>query len=94
MKWVKTPKGTPAGYQPPSQGPFRCGNCEYSNKSATRCRKPEVIRELGAHAFGDGSHGVKVAVIQPNGCCNYFEKRAQTAPVSVEEHPGGLRIAR
>lgn len=66
--WIDTPENTPAGYQPPSQGPFRCDNCEYFS-GGYKCNKPQVVKELGAiPGFPDK------AKVEPDGCCNFFEK--------------------
>lgn len=71
-KLVKTPPGGVAAYAPPSEGPFRCGLCEYSNDDATECEKAEVVKERGGK-------GAKYAPVAPFGCCNYFEKSAKKA---------------
>lgn len=63
-----TPAGAVAAYLPPSEGPFRCDNCEYY-PSEGRCRKPEIIKELGAIP------GTKLARVEAAGCCNFYDKK-------------------
>lgn len=67
--WVDTPKDVVAGYQPPSQGPFRCDNCEYfSTKNGGDCSHKAVIKELGnIKGFPDR------AKVDAAGCCNHFK---------------------
>lgn len=60
--YVETPEDTPAGYQGPAYGPFKCGNCHFFNERNSMCSKPQVIEELG-----NGK-------VDKNGCCNFFEK--------------------
>ena len=62
--FVKTPDATPAGYQPPSEGPFKCANCEFFTEP-NMCGKRQVIEELG---------GDKAATVDPEGCCNFYSK--------------------
>ncbi len=64
VTFVKTPDATPAGYQPPSEGPFKCANCEYFTEP-NQCGKRQVINELG---------GDKAAEVDPEGCCNFYSK--------------------
>lgn len=66
--FVETPDGAVAAYQPPDQGPFRCDACEYY-PNPYRCRKPEVIKELGKVP------GEDLARVDPAGCCNFFSKQ-------------------
>lgn len=60
----KTPDDTPASYMGPDQGPFQCSNCEYFT-APNQCGKQQVMDELGGDQF---------AVVDPEGCCNFFEK--------------------
>jgi predicted RNA binding protein YcfA (HicA-like mRNA interferase family) len=62
--FVSTPDSTPAGYQPPTEGPFKCSNCEYFTEP-DRCSKTQVIKELGGKGF---------ATVDPEGCCNFYSK--------------------
>lgn len=62
-----------ADYQPPSQGPFMCGHCEYlrSGKFGTACMKPEAVSDIIEHfptrKLPDGA-----AKVERGGCCNYY----------------------
>lgn len=60
----QTPDDTPASYMGPDQGPFKCANCEYFT-APNQCGKQQVMDELGGDQF---------AVVDPEGCCNFFEK--------------------
>ncbi len=64
----KTPDGGVAAYQPPSEGPFKCANCEYF-VAPGNCQRPEVLAEVG-DADGDG-----LADVEAEGCCNYYSKK-------------------
>lgn len=89
--FVKTPKGTPAGYQGPQRGPFRCDHCEYANKKAVECRNDDLVKEFKEHYGLDKD--AKTAPIQPGGCCNYFERDPKKSGPRIEE-VGKLKIAR
>ncbi len=82
--FVKTPDATPAGYQGPDQGPFKCANCEYFTEP-NQCGKKQVIAELG---------GKKSATVDPEGCCNFYSKDtsgASTMPFKPGMPPMGGR---
>lgn len=63
------------GYLPGDEGPFRCDHCEYYS-GQNRCRNTAVIQWAKEHRFGlkcDEASGK--AVVQPDGCCDFFEKK-------------------
>lgn len=68
-EYVETPEGSVAGYQPPSEGPFKCSNCNHFDADEKTCDKPELEEELGTNK------------VEPNGCCNFFEK-GEEMPIS------------
>jgi hypothetical protein len=63
-----TKPGENPAYMPGSEGPFRCGNCEYfteeDNEQGT-CDKEEMCK----------AQGKSPAEVEFRGCCNYFEKK-------------------
>lgn len=42
-----------AGYQPPSEAPFKCGHCRFFMAEVSRCRKPEVRAAVKAEGCCD-----------------------------------------
>jgi hypothetical protein len=60
----RTPPGQDPVYMPPNKGPFKCSNCEYY-PAPNECNKEEMIKVQKAKGN---------ATVQPEGCCNYFEK--------------------
>lgn len=70
-RYRKTPAGTVAAYAPPSDGPFKCADCEYVNGQAD-CRRPEVVAEF--KALNKIPRTATLAPVEFNGCCNHYEK--------------------
>ena len=64
---AQTPPGSPAAYQGPEHGPFKCSNCTYFLEPS-QCSKPEVIQEQGG-------------MVDPEGCCNYFTSMSMGSSV-------------
>jgi len=76
---VQTPANTPAVYQPPEQGPFKCSNCKYFTADS-RCTKPQLKRELGTDK------------VNAEGCCNFYEKGSSSMPISGYYKGSGNKV--
>lgn len=64
IRFGKTPAGEDPVYMGPSEGPFKCSNCEYY-KDPNMCNKKEMIK----------GQNQSPAAVHPDGCCNYYEKK-------------------
>jgi hypothetical protein len=62
----KTKPNQDPAYMGPKEGPFKCSNCEYFI-APTECTKKEM-------KIAQDTNG-KTATVDPNGCCNYYEKK-------------------
>jgi len=81
--YVKTPSTTPAGYQGPEYGPFKCAHCEYytdKDKNQGTCSKPQLAKELGTN------------IVEAEGCCNFYESTGEEMPLSNYFGGGGQKV--
>ena len=60
-------------YMSGSEGPFKCGNCEYYIAN-NACNETHIIALAKDGKFGLSMNGPH-AKVDPNGCSDYYEKR-------------------
>lgn len=65
-----------AHYAPPSDGPFRCDNCQHYSEPHF-CNHPDVIEDAKAGGKGLKMGSKDRAIINSAGCCNYFRTKGE-----------------